>query len=622
MITLGFSNGKIVASIVQEDDMGFKTCTSLLKNQKFQWNPNNRWWEKSAIFYSNDLFDILSSMAKVYFPDTAKQAIINYPKTLPSELIMEEPVYKIDYEKYSNYKPIVGKTPFENFQDEDIRAALGQNRYLFNWEMGCGKSFATSIIYEYKKDKANCQKMFLFTTRIGTYNLKNELSKFCKSLNKEDIEVFNSSKSFKKYGRNIFDNEEINNKKVLVFSYDSWKLVASSYGDKKRGRNSNVPIMNFFGDSEPLLCLDECHQLSNPKSGRSKSIFKYLKYFKYRYLFSATPADKNEKIYSFAMVLDPKLVFYLKYDEWLQKYNDIGTWFSKYAINKKGWHQEELDALNRELNRYSVKRKAKEVLDLPECIFMDPFLISMSDKQKDLYKEVTNDIVNNIIQKRPDMSSSSVDIVKEAFSAVMSLVENPIVLGSGTNSNVSEKLKEKCKKYNFQSDYAKLDVVDAILEDEVGDKENRGILWYIHPLTKDALLERYKDYDPIVITADMGEEERFEKVEEFKKNDNHKILIASEYILATSVTLIECTFAIYLETAFSYETYLQSTGRIYRIGQKQQVRIYHIYYENTVDTFHISAIQNKQDLVDSLFTKKKPLFSLQQIKNIFQGQPA
>ena len=146
----------------------------------------------------------------------------------------------------------------------------------------------------------------------------------------------------------------------------------------------------------------------------------------------------------------------------------------------------------------------------------------------------------------------------------------------------------------------------------------------IHSLLKllQALLERYKDYDPIVITADMEEEERFEKVEEFKKNDNHKILIASEYILSTSVTLIECTFAVYLETAFSYETYLQSTGRIYRIGQKQQVRIYHIYYENTVDTFHISAIQNKQDLVDSLFTKKKPLFSLQQIKNIFQGQPA
>ena len=66
MITLGFNNGQKVASIVQEDDMGFKTCTSLLKNQKFQWNPNNRWWEKSAIFYSNDLFDILSSMAKVF----------------------------------------------------------------------------------------------------------------------------------------------------------------------------------------------------------------------------------------------------------------------------------------------------------------------------------------------------------------------------------------------------------------------------------------------------------------------------------------------------------------------------------------------------------------------------
>lgn len=621
MISLGFKDGKIVANIVQETQDNFKTCCSLLKSQKFIWNPKESQWEKSAVMYSSELFDILSSVAKVYFPDIARDAIKNYNENMPSELILTNPIDKIDYNKYSEFNPIVGKAPYENFQDEDIRAALRQNRFLFNWEMGCGKSFATSIIYEYQKDHVNTQKMFLFTTKIGTYNLKKELAKFCKSLTVDDVEVFNSAKSFKKTGRKIFDIDEICNKKVLVFSYDSWKLIASSYGDKKAGRTLNVPIQNFFQGTEPLLCLDECHQLSNPKSERSKAIFKYLKFFKYRYLFSATPADKNEKIYSFAMTLDPKLVFFLKYNEWLSKYNDMGTWFSRYAINKKGWHEEELAELNKKLTKYSAKRKAAEVLDLPECIFVDPFMIEMSEKQRDLYREVVNDIVNNIIKKNPDMSASSVDIIKEAFGTVMSFVENPNVLGSGSNTNVSPDIKEKCLKYNFQNDYAKLDVVDAILEDEVDDKENRGIVWYTHPLTKDCLMERYKNYNPILVHAEMDEEERFAAIEEFKRNPEHRILVASEYILSTSVTLIECTFAVYLETAFSYETYIQSTGRIYRIGQKEKVRIYHCYFENTVDTFHINAIENKKNLVDVLFTKQKPLLSLKQMRDLFQGKP-
>ena len=620
MISLGFKNGKIVAAITQESQDKFGVCVSVLKNQKFKWNAKEQQWEKSAIFYTDDLFDILSIATKVYFPESAKEAIKSYPDLMPTELIIKDPIEKIDYEKYSNFKPVVGKPPFENYQDEDIKAALRQNRFLFNWTMGLGKSYATSIIYEYQKDKANCGKMFLFTTKIGTYNLKSELLKFCKSLKDEDIEVFNSTKSFKKYGRKIFDDEEINKKKVLVFSYDSWKLIANSYGDKKQGKILNIPLKNFFQNYEPLLCLDECHQLSNPKSERSRSLFKYLNFFKYRYLFSATPADKNEKIYSIARILDPKLVFFLKYSDWLEKYNDIGTWFSKYAINKKGWHEEELKELNEKMSAYAAKRDAAKVLNLPDCIFVNPFMIPMSEKQTALYREVTNDVVNNILQKNPDMSSSSVDLVKEAFGTVMSLVENPIVLGSGENKNVSEPLKEKCRKYDFQKDYAKLEVVDAILEDEVDDKENRGIIWYIHPLTKDALLERYKNYNPILITSEMDDEERFKKVEEFKKDKSHKVLIASEYILSTSVTLIECTFAVYLETAFSFETYKQSTGRIYRIGQKEKVRIYHIYYENTVDTFHMTSLASKKDLTDFLFSKKKPILSLTQIKKMFTGQ--
>lgn len=633
MISIGFQAPKIVASVMNcKDQSDFASQTSILKNQKFTWNPNTKYWEKSALLYNDNLEDILRCVAKdVYFPAPIKQLIKEFPSKLPSELIQDQEILNIDYSKLckinpktgSHFCPVKGKAPYENYQDKDIRRALRQNRFLFNWTMGCGKSFATAIIYEYLNVYKNVDKMILLTTRIGTYNLQSELSKFCLHVGRDDVLVFNSPKSYKKYSRRIFDNEEVCNKKVLVFSYDSWKLMASAYGDKARGKILNIPLDNFYGaGKDKLICLDECQQLSNPKSDRSRSLFKYMKYFKYRYLFSATPADKNEKLYSVCMLLDPKLVRYMKYNEWINYYNDVGTWFSKYAINPKKWHQEDLDALNQDLARYSAKRDAKDVLELPPAR-TETFTIDMSDKQKELYRLLTNDIVNNAIKKNPSLDGASVDVIHEAFSTVCSFCENPNILGTNTSQLVSDHIKEKCAKYNYSSDYAKLDVIDAILEDEIDEQEipNRGILWYTHPKTKDVVIERYAKYKPIIIAAELSEEERDAALAEFKSNPEHKILIASQNILATSVTLIECTFAIYLETSFSFETYIQSTGRIYRIGQDKHVRFYHIWLNGSTDMFHINAIETKRSLVDTLFSaKEKPVLSLAQMRDLFSGK--
>lgn len=622
MISIGFNAPNIIASVVNCKKSGeFEAGVSILKNQKFSWDPVSKVWKKAAVLYDSNLYDALRIITDVYFPEPIKQAILEYIKNLPSELIKEDLVKEIDYSKLikAPYKPVIGKHPFENFQDEDIRRAVSQNRFLFNWEMGLGKSFATATIYEYLKSYKNVSKMILLTSRIGTYNLKDEMCKFCLHINAEDILVFNSPKSFKKYGRKIFEVEEVNNKKILIFSYDSWKLMTSSYGDKSKGKTLNVPLDNFFEkDKDKLICLDECHYLSNPKSDRSKSIFRYLKYFKYRYLFSATPADKYEKIYSVCAMLDPWLCMYLNYNDWINKYNEVGTWFSKYAINKNKWKEKDIAELNQNLAKYSAKRVAKDVLDLPKYS-IKTFDIDMSEKQKDLYKQLTNDIVNNCINKHKDMESTSVDVIKEAFSTVMSFVENPNIIATSSTEMISDRIKEKCAKYNYSTDYAKLDVVDAILEDEL-EKDQRGIVWYIHPKTKDVIIERYKNYNPIIISAEMSEEERDEALKKFKEDSSYKILIASQNILATSVTLIECSFAIYLEVSFSYGTYLQSTGRIYRIGQTKAVRVYHIWLNNSTDMFHVNAINQKSDLVNMLFSAKgKPKLSLKQMKNLFEG---
>lgn len=632
---------RIIGSIVNcKETTQFNSEVALLKNENFTWNSKLKVWEIPAPLFDIAQADKLKFITEVYFSDFDRQCYLNYKPI--SELQVWGKLDSLDYSTLckDGMRPIKGKPPYENFQDEDIREALKQNRFLFNWTMGLGKSFATSVIYEYLYVNKQVPKMLLLTSKIGTYNLKNELSKFCKHLEPEDIEVFPSAESLERFVeqevtdakgkkkikkvkfRTIFDNPDICNKKVLIFSYGSWETLAKEYGDSTKTNRGNlhIPLDKFF-QTEPknwLLCLDECHYLSNVKSNRTRAISKYFRFFNYRYLFSATPADKYEKLYSLCRTLDPGLVFNLKYDDWIRKYNNLGTYFSAYAINKNGWYLGEIDKLNQELMKYSAKRNTKDVMDLPPQYVIN-LSSKMSEKQTELYKKLTNELVKTIISKGGSVERSSDSIIKECFTTVSSFISNPNLIGQSTNQELSDGIKTLCNAYNYNKDYSKLEVVDAVLEDEVGEKGNRGIVWYIHPLTKNSIIERYKGYDPVTISAEMSSEERDRALLEFKSNPKHKILIASQYILSTSVTLIECTFSVYLETTYAYETYLQSTGRIYRIGQKESVRLYHIWMEDTVDNLLRETLLKKKDLIDTLCNALARSFSVDSIKGLLLG---
>lgn len=632
MITLSVVGNELVAGVTGNDTEDFQRSVAGLKYKKFRYNVDDRTWRMNIAMVTDDLYNSLMLFTpKVYYPDYTRQIVENYTKNLPSELKVNPiDAGSVKWEDYVNFPPFKGKSPYENYQFEDITKAISQNRFLFNWEMGLGKSYATAFVYGFLNKNKGCSKMILFTSKIGTYNLASEMEKFCKDFKEEDVAVFSSAKSYDKLKkglpkelkplhRKIFDLPEVCNKRIIVFAYDAWKVMAAAYGDKTRSKKKNVPLQNFFGDSVPLVCFDECQKLANPKSDRSKYIFKYLPNFPYRYEFSATPADKPEKLYSIGLVLDPCLIEYLKYDDWLNKHNDIGTYYSKYAINKARWHMDLIDKLNQNLLKYSAKRNAKDCLDLPPLKLMKPIMIDMDEKQTIIYRTAVNEIINAAIQSGKD-GYGLADVVRDNFTSIQTLLENPNVAGPESNNKAfSDKVKALCGEYDYAKHFAKLEVVDDILEEEF-ESDRRGIIWYIHPKTLDALKERYAKLNPICITADCGDAERDALIEKFKKDKKHKILIASINIMNTSVTVNEATFAVYLENTYSYENYFQSMGRIYRIGQKEEVHIWHTYYKGTTNIYSKITLDKKQDLVKSLFSDQQISLDLNQIRAIFLGE--
>lgn len=608
---------RIKADIITQKafDDRFLIEKQILKDHKFKWDPETKSWVTSVGQYAINE-KTLQTLAKVHENKSALDMLDSFRKV--TDLHVSEQPKEIEYDKITNgYKPIVGKTPFESFQDKDIKRAISQNRFLFSWGTGCGKSFALAVLIEWRLLHNECDKFLVFTSPEGVYNLKSELLKFCKDFKTEEIVVITCAgdldkltKVDKKHKatRKIFD---FCNPKILIVSYDAWKPLNKAYDEK-------VPLESWLGNDKKrwFLALDEVHKLANPTSERSKSILKYAVKFYYRYLFTATLADKNQKLYVPSLLLDPKLVYCLSWSDWKCTYNELGTRFSKYAINDYNWNEELLDELKKSLLDYSVKRNAKDVLEIPELIQMPPIRLNMEPEHIALYEKVASYIVSHSLDEAENSSVSVDDAIVKQFTTVASVVENPIVfaqyakrknaeaLREGKEQEVPDDLIRQCEQFSYTKHFAKLPVLKDIVS-SCNEDGKRGIIWYTHPATLEILREELKRYNPIVVSSDLSKEDRAKCVEEFKKDDKHKLLIASVHILNTSVTITEATYLIYYENTYNYTDYIQSMGRAYRIGQQEQVQVYNMYYNDSTDYFLENAIQKKQTLLTSLLNDKR-----------------
>lgn len=577
------------------------------------------------------------------------------------------------------FPPLKGIHPNENYQRQDIARAVNQNRFLFNWDMGLGKSYSlTALIVTFWYYKL-FNKTIIFSTRAGVYNLKNELCKFGTTINPDDIYVINSITETE--DRDIFNKNKYPYK-IIIMPYDTFVYINDYYYDvanapkrlpakiKKaeedlkeftkqkrefyktkeeytsaKDYKSRVKVLNEFlkKDRELIIqkknlsslkegmhpsrklkngiektninweewsegnkigfFLDECHSLANPKTARFKYFKANISYIDYRYLFTGTLADKYEKLYVPLYLLDKQLVEGRPFTNWVNSFGALGNEYSESAINPNKWNMEKIAKVNEILLKtYGTKRLAKECLNLPLDYDVPTIRIDMSPLQREIYEGFIKEQVR-ITQNRNSNGNTKNDILN-MFGIFQLAVDNPsCILNSPSFEKFPMELQDKIRDYDYVKDSYKLKVLKDILDDRVNDLGERGIVWYFHPDTKDAILNELKQYNPTVISAGMKPIEMHNKIEEFKKNPNSKIIVASINIMNTSVTITECTFNVYLERTFAYNDYEQSRRRTWRNGQTNTVRYYFMCYNQSIDNLQLDNLATKGAILNTLMNK-------------------
>src|SRR5574344_328211 len=642
----------------------FADTIETLKLKRCRWNNSIKAWTASISDYDSIVKELTYDGETLEISELTKRQIAQYKQSL-CELEVSTQRRKIRLE-LMNYKPLQGKHPYEDFQLQDISRALNQNRFLFNWEMGLGKSYALAALLVSLRYYDLIDKSIILSTGVGVFNLKDELLKFGKDLRSDEIYSVSSVSELE--DRDIFNTSKYPYK-IIIMTYDTFKEIKNYYDDgntvKKSAvkkvseleskideltksikdeyrynckkvsdaandprlkklrndlskakdklhpsrtvdfRNSYMPIDKWLGGKDGVIFLDECHSVNNPKSRRSETLNMNLSIFKYRYEFTGTLADKYEKLYEPLFILDKNLTLGKQYNEWLYEYNDVGTKWSKYAINPNGWHTDKISELNKVLlDTYASKRKMLDCLDLPLNYQVPTILLDMTTEQREIYESFIKEEIRLSKERKLSGEATQKNNMLNMFQIFSMACDNiECIKNSPTFQKFSPELQQKINSYKYLEHNKKLNALSSILEDRVDEEDERGIVWYQHPLTKDSLKVYLKKYNPVIIDAGLTNEELNKRIKEFKSNANHKIIIASINILNTSITLTECKFSVYLERTYSYQIWSQSKGRIWRPSQTSVTRVYTMSYKDSIDNLQLENLIHKGEIVNSLLNR-------------------
>ena len=573
----------------------FNQIVAVLKSLKFTFEKESKKWYGSAYFYDN----LISGLEDIdQINNTVDMHKLEEALAGEKEQSFSRIKREVDL-SLMNYPPKQGKHPYENFQLEGIEKGINRSRYAYFWQMGTGKSYVAAALIAHRLYKYHdCKKVLFLTTSIGVRNLKYEICKFIKDIDESKISIGD------KNNRTPFTD----NADIVICSYNSFRLICDKYKEIKKIKAKSpkkpfVPFDEWAQGGELMLICDESHEIMYNTSQRGYNVALHSSCFKYRYLFSGTPADNPEKLYNQFYTLDPWLVYNMTFGMWKSKMAVLGNRFSTMAV--VSWKQDELEASNKRfLQSHGNYYNTTDLIDLPNY-YEKKIYLDMKPYHREIYEQLCVEDLQRSISKG---ETSTRDFINR-FPFLMSAVDNPAMLLKHED-RFSDGLNKLIK--NFKPNVLeKFDAIEDIINDHPGEKI---LIWDVHPLTMKMMADRFKKYNPIIIDGSVPQEERNDLLKEFEVGD-HQLLIANIMTLNTSATLTFCKVQIYSARNFDSTIYDQSKARIYRISQTRDVETYILIYKDSLDVLLDINLTSKGILTKKLLDKD--FLSQEEWKKVF-----
>jgi len=535
-------------------------------------------------------FDSFSKRWKIHADHITAKYVDSFARKLNFNVDQSAKDYidKMIYSKFTVEIPKL-KRELREFQKEGVMYAIKYQRCFIADDMGVGKSGESIAAVETTKS----YPCLIICPSSLKLNWKKEISLW---LDNRSVKVIE--------GLIKVDYEIVDNKKIVVGykmpDYDADFVIINYdilYRDKRISKLEN-PNNIIIPDHKDLLkqipfksiIIDESHLCSNHKSLRTKAVKEIAKKIKYRFALSGTPIlNKPRELIAQLDILD-------RLDS-LGGFWEFATRYCNAKEGNFGWDlngSSNLDELHERLKTTCfIRRKKEDVLsELPEKQrIMLPVEISNRDEYEKVSKNFVKWMKNNLMSNEEYYEElKKIDYLTE--SQRKQILENKVkyklnkILLAETAVKI-EKLKQIAAKGKLNKIF---DFIDNFLS-----YDEKLIIFAKHKEIYNKIIERYKDIS-VHVVGGMSTQQKNNSVEKFKTDENTKLFIGAINAAGVGLNLTESNTVIFVEFDWTPAIHEQAEDRAHRIGQKDFVKCYYFYGENTIDEYILEIIEEKRKI--------------------------
>ena len=339
----------------------------------------------------------------------------------------------------------------------------------------------------------------------------------------------------------------------------------------------------------PFLICDEIHLLKNASSARSKAVFQLSLDAKYKLGLTGTPIAKDPlDIFGQYKILNPE-IFGLNYNHFKYYYSNYmkiplrnGRTFPKLI----GWNH--LDELTEKMHSIAVRVKDTDTNELEPIIEQDipiPFELETQEKYRQMAEELVLELENDE-EITAAMAATKIIKLQQICGGFVMRTDDVIIDGQLKQNRVT-----------FPIGSEKLDACVDLVEQHITKHKfiiGCRFIWEIDQL-KTRL--RKKGWKVGVIRGGVSVANREYIENAFQTRDEVRIVIF-QLASATAITLTAGTIGILFSSTYKWDDYWQWRKRIHRLGQGEQVLIYRLYMEGSIDERVLKVLDKKQDMSD------------------------
>lgn len=350
-----------------------------------------------------------------------------------------------------------------------------------------------------------------------------------------------------------------------------------------------------------LVIVDECHYLKNPKALRTKYILgawhkdpaKSIDAIaaKRKVFLSGTPMlNRPIELWPLLKALDGSTWRHWQYyvERYCAGYRGAYGWNVKGASNL-GELQEKLRSsiMVRRLKKDVLKElppKSRQVIELPVNGAKDEVRSELS-----AYDSYQDDL--DALRAAVELAKASDDPAEYSFSM--------------------KKLQDKVKamfseisRMRHDTAIAKLPLCVAHVNDVLAGDENIKLVVFAHHKDVvaglvEGVAEAHPDVDVVTITGDTPLDARQAAVETFQtKGNSTRLIIGTLGAMGVGHTLTESSTVIFCELDWTPSNLSQAEDRCHRIGQKDNVLVQHLVFEDSLDSRMAHMLVDKQRIID------------------------